>query len=83
MPWMILPLGMQMMYEELFLMDGVSSDSVIGYMPSIICKHGAGPQVRATLPFLISKFSSLCFTILAVKAVVVYGRSIMSIMGTI
>ena len=83
MPWMILPLGMQMMYEELFLMDGVSSVSVTGYMPSIICKHGAGPQVRDTLPFLISKFLSLCLTILAVKAVVVYGRSIMSIVGTI
>ena len=72
-----------MVYEELFLMDGVSSDSVTGYIPSIICKRGAGPQVKDTLPFLISKFLSLCLTILAVKDVVVYGLSIMSIVGTI
>ena len=72
-----------MVYEELFLADGVSSDSVTGYMPSIICKHGAGPQVKDTLPFLISKFLSSCFTILVLNDVVVYGGSNMSCMGTI
>ena len=72
-----------MVYEELFLADGVSSDSVTGYMPSIICKHGAGPQVKDTLPFLISKFLLSCLTILALNDVVVYGGSNMSCMGTI
>ena len=72
-----------MVYEELFLADGVSSDSVTGYMPSIICKYGAGPQVKDTFPFLISKFLSSCFTILALNDAVEYGRINMSIMGTI